>query len=49
MDTTSCVFQERRWTNVHKGSKEDGFWKHEYEKHGSCALSIPQLDKQVKK
>ncbi len=31
---------------MHKGSRPYGFWQHEYEKHGSCATDLPQLDTQ---
>ena len=32
---------------MHKSPRGgDGFWRHEYEKHGSCATSLGQLDTQ---
>ena len=39
---------EARWTNVHKNSDRFGFWKHEWEKHGTCAADNPDLDSEVK-
>lgn len=29
------------WTNVEKETPEDGLWKHEWEKHGTCASVLP--------
>ena len=40
--------QEDHWTNVHANTKRFGFWKHEWEKHGTCAVDNPQLDTELK-
>lgn len=29
------------WTNVEKETREDGLWRHEWEKHGTCASILP--------
>jgi len=39
---------ESHWTNVHANSPKDGFWKHEWEKHGTCAMQLPQMDSELK-
>lgn len=31
------------WTNVEKETPEDGLWKHEWEKHGTCAAQVAQF------
>lgn len=42
-----------RWTEI-KGSKqwtkkrEGDFWKYEWNKHGTCALSLPSLNSELK-
>jgi ribonuclease T2 len=38
-----------KWINIEKGTPLDGLWKHEWEKHGTCAAQhIPQLDTELK-
>jgi len=39
---------EARWTPVEVHKKKNTFWKHEWEKHGSCASSLPELSTEVK-
>mmetsp|Transcript_17020 Transcript_17020/g.32908 ORF Transcript_17020/g.32908 Transcript_17020/m.32908 type:complete len:270 (-) Transcript_17020:201-1010(-) len=38
---------DRYWPNAFVDTKHDNFWKHEYEKHGSCAKSSPLLAKEL--
>ena len=33
---------------MHANSPKDGFWKHEWEKHGTCAMQLPQMDSELK-
>ena len=34
---------EDRWTDIHDESDRYGFWKHEWEKHGTCAMQLPSM------
>ncbi len=39
---------EAHWTNVHKNAEEFDFWRHEWEKHGTCAMNNYKLDTELK-
>lgn len=32
------------WTNIKGNTKPNTFWKHEWDKHGTCAIVLPQLN-----
>ncbi|XP_044753821.1 ribonuclease Oy-like [Coccinella septempunctata] len=32
------------WTNIEGNTKVNSFWSHEWDKHGTCASSLPQLN-----
>lgn len=36
------------WANLFDDTPKDDFWKHEWEKHGTCGLSLPSLDNELK-
>ncbi|XP_071454497.1 ribonuclease Oy [Hetaerina americana] len=36
------------WPNIQNGSSETSLWKHEWEKHGTCAASLPELNSELK-
>ncbi|XP_020708942.2 ribonuclease Oy [Athalia rosae] len=39
---------EKKWTSIKKGTPHYFFWKHEWERHGTCASVLPELDSQLK-
>lgn len=39
---------EEYWPNIHTDAEEDSLWKHEWLKHGTCALQLPDLSNEVK-
>ncbi|XP_073989102.1 ribonuclease Oy-like isoform X1 [Rhodnius prolixus] len=34
---------EKQWSLIEKHKKHNMFWRHEWEKHGTCAAQLPQL------
>lgn len=50
MDQISPIENEmtEKWINIEKGTPLDGLWKHEWEKHGTCAAQhVPQLNNEL--
>lgn len=39
---------EQFWLNIEKGTPLDSLWRHEWQKHGTCAAQLPQLDTENK-
>lgn len=37
-----------KWMDVHKGVTPGDFWRHEWEKHGTCAVSIESVNSEIK-
>ncbi|KAI2811572.1 Ribonuclease T2 [Blomia tropicalis] len=35
-----------KWPTLHSNGKHHGFWRHEWQKHGTCARSVDQLKTQ---
>lgn len=35
------------WPNIEGGKSEDSLWEHEWSKHGTCAVELPELDSEV--
>jgi ribonuclease I len=35
---------KEHWIDIQNGSKHYAFWKHEWNKHGTCAVTIKALD-----
>jgi ribonuclease T2 len=36
------------WLNIEKGTSLESLWKHEWQKHGTCAAQLPLLDNENK-
>ena len=50
MDSISTIENEmtEKWINIEKGTPLDGLWKHEWEKHGTCAAQhVPLLNNEL--
>ncbi|XP_059468727.1 ribonuclease Oy [Neocloeon triangulifer] len=39
---------DQKWANIMNGTAEDSLWKHEWQKHGTCAAQLPPLDSELK-
>lgn len=39
---------EVRWPNLYVDEPPDDFWKHEWEKHGTCSMTMPSLNSERK-
>jgi len=39
---------QQKWPNILPAQGEDSLWKHEWEKHGSCAEALPELGNELK-
>lgn len=35
---------ENYWVNIEGNTKKYSLWEHEWKKHGTCAVQLPQLD-----
>lgn len=39
---------EAHWPDFYNDTPTDDLWKHEWEKHGTCSMTLPSLDSQLK-
>jgi ribonuclease T2 len=39
---------KKQWPDVHTNGPKDDFWKHEWSKHGTCAMQLQDLNTELK-
>lgn len=39
---------EKLWSDIYRGRNHYDLWKHEWTKHGSCAVVLPGLNSELK-